>query len=230
MGRGRYPARLRVAPPSADLAARYLRVWPSRELYHNPSAFPLLSSSGLFGNQRPLELDIGCATGDLLLALAAANPEVNYVGIELVAKPLWRAVERAATAQLNNLCFIQADARLACRQIGDKALQTVYIHFPAPLLRKRQRNQLLIGLPILSQLERGLVPGGRLSFMSDQPDLYEQLLSLIPATPQLQLLNPEAWSLPLSNLLKSHYHRRWEARGRPILRAEFIGVMCRNSG
>lgn len=225
MGRGRYPARLKVAPPSPDLATRYLRVWPSRELYHNPTIFPPLSSRGLFGNQRRLELDIGCATGDLLLALAAANPEVNYVGIELVAKPLWRAVERAATAQLSNLCFIQADARLACRQIADAALQTVYIHFPAPLLRKRQRNQLLIAPPILQQIERGLAPDGRLSFMSDQPDLYDQLLTLIPATPRLRLLDPAVWSAQLSDLFKSHYQRRWEARGRPILRAEFVA--CR---
>ncbi|RRR65423.1 MAG: methyltransferase domain-containing protein [Candidatus Viridilinea halotolerans] len=222
MGRGRYPARLKVAPPPPDLAARYLRVWPARELYNHPDAFPPLSAPGIFGNARPLELDIGCATGDLVLALAAARPEVNFVGLDIVAKPLWRAVERATAAQLGNVCFLQADARLACRQIPAATLQSAYIHFPAPLLRNRQRNQLLIALPILHAVECGLVVGGRLSFMSDQPALYEQFLTLLPAIPRLRLLPPEEWSVSLSDLIKSHYHRRWEARGRPILRAELV--------
>ena len=224
MGRGRYPARLNVTAPAPDLAARYLHVWSGRELYTRPEQFPSISSAGLFGNDHPLELDIGCATGDLLLALAALHPEGNYVGLEIVAKPLWRAVERAAAAQLSNLRFLQVDARLACRQIADGALRAAYIHFPAPLLRNRQRNQILIAPPILAQIARGLALGGTLSVMSDQPALYAQLLSLLPALPELRPLPPEAWSVTISDLIKSHYHRRWEERGRPILRVELLRV------
>jgi tRNA (guanine-N7-)-methyltransferase len=222
MGRGRYPARLKVAPPPPELAARYLHIWPGRALYADPTAFPPLSSPGLFGDERPLELDIGCATGDLVLALAALRPEANYVGLEIVGKPLWRAVERAAEAGAPNLRFVQADARLACRQVPDGALRAAYIHFPAPLLRNRQRNQLLIAPAMLAQVERALAPGGRLSVMTDQPALYAQLLALLPAAPGLHLLPPEQWSATISDLVKSHYHRRWEARGRQILRAELV--------
>jgi tRNA (guanine-N7-)-methyltransferase len=207
-------------PPPPEVAARYLQTWPGRELYAQPSTFPPLSSPGLFGDQRPLELDIGCATGDLVLALAGLCPEANYVGLDVVGKPLWRAVERASALQAAHVRFVQADARLACRQVPDGALRTAYIHFPAPLLRNRQRNQLLIAPPLLDQVARGLAPDGMLSFMTDQPALYAQLLAWLPAVPGLRLLPPEQWSVTMSDLLKSHYHRRWEARGRPILRAE----------
>jgi tRNA (guanine-N7-)-methyltransferase len=220
MGRGRYPARLKVVPPPPEVAARYLQIWPGGELYAHPSTFPPLSSPGLFGDARPLELDIGCATGDLVLALAALRPEANYAGLDVVGKPLWRAVERATALQVPHVRFVQADARLACRQVPDGTLRAVYIHFPAPLLRNRQRNQLLIAPSLLNQVARGLAPDGILSFMTDQPALYAQLLALLPEVPGLRLLPPEQWSVTMSDLLKSHYHRRWEARGRPILRAE----------
>jgi tRNA (guanine-N7-)-methyltransferase len=220
MGRGRYPARLRVAPPPLELATRYLLTWRSSELYPHPERFPAVSSPGLFGDDRSLELDIGCATGDLLLALARMRPEANYLGLDIVVKPLWRAVERAAAESLHNVKFLQADARLVYRQIPDDALRAAYLHFPAPLLANRQRNQLLISPALLATMERCLAPGGRLSVMTDQEGVYAELLRLLPGAPGLRLAPPEEWSVAISELLKSHYHRRWEARGRQIWRAE----------
>ncbi len=222
MGRGRYPARLNVTPPPPDLAARYLHDWPGRALYLHPERFPPLSSPGLFGNTHPLELDIGCATGDLVLALAAAHPETNYVGVDIVAKPLWRAVARAAQAGLSNVRFIHADARLIYRTVPDQALRAAYVHFPAPLLRNRQRNQLLISADLLVQMERCLAPGGLLSVMTDHAEVYAELLNLLPVAPGLRLVEPHTWSAWLTAVVTSHYYRRWEARGRQIWRAELV--------
>ncbi|MBP1466149.1 methyltransferase domain-containing protein [Candidatus Chloroploca sp. M-50] len=222
MGRGRYPARLKVVPPPEELAARYLHVWPGHTLYAYAERFPPLSSPGLFGNEQPLALDIGCATGDLVLALAAAYPDRNYVGLDIVAKPLWRAVERAVAADLRNVCFIQADARLAYRQIPAVSLAMAYVYFPAPLLRNRQRNQRLISPILFTQMERCLAPEGRLSIMTDQPALFAECETLLLHHPGLRPLPPEHWSPALTGMIKSHYYQRWEARGRPILRLELM--------
>lgn len=224
MGRGRYPARLNVAPPPPEIAARYLHTWPGRELYAHPESFPPLSSSGLFGDDRPLELDIGCATGDLVLALAALRPEANYVGVDVVGKPIWRAIERAVESGLANVRFVHADARLICRQVPDGALRAAYIHFPAPLLRNSQRKQLLISAGMLAQIERCLMPGGLLSVLTDQPALFDELHALLTGAPALRFAPPEQWSVAMTELVKSHYHRRWEERGRPIMRAELVRV------
>lgn len=224
MGRGRYPARLKVGPPPPELAERHLLTWRSRELYHEPGRFPPVSSPGLFGDGRPLELDIGCATGDLVLALARMRPEANYLGLDIVAKPVWRAVERADEAGLANVKFIQADARLVYPLIPDRALRAAYVHFPAPLLANRQRNQLLISAQLLAAMERCLEPGGVLSVMTDQEGVYEELLRLLPGAPGLRPAAPAEWSVAITELLKSHYHRRWEAKGRQIWRAELVRV------
>lgn len=222
MPRGRYPARLNVSPPDAATAARYYESWPGRELYQQPERFGPLTSPALFGNARPLELDIGCAVGDFLCALAPLRPETNFVGVDIVAKPLYRAVETAAAAGLPNVRFIQADIRLAMARIPAGSLQAAYVHFPAPLLRNRQRRQRLVAPDMLAQIARALQPGGRLSFITDQPDLYAELETILPDVPALTPLPAEQRSQALGDLLKSHYHRRWEARGRPILRMELI--------
>ncbi|NTV62671.1 MAG: methyltransferase domain-containing protein [Oscillochloris sp.] len=220
MGRGRYPARLQVVPPPPEVAARYLLVWPGREIYAQPEAFPPLSSPGLFADERPLEIDMGCATGELVCALAEARPEANYLGVDIALKPLYRAVEVAARRGLANVKFLHSDLLLLYSRIPSVSLRTAYVHFPAPLLRTRQRKQRLVAPTLLDHLQRALIPGGTLSFMTDQPDLYAELLRLLPAAPALRVRDPAAQELALDDLLKSHYHRRWEARGRPIIRTE----------
>ncbi len=220
MSRGRYPARLNVAPPERATAARYYHAWPGHELYAHPERFGPLSSPVLFGNAHPLELDIGCAVGDFLCAIAPLHPVTNFVGVDSVAKPLYRAVETAAAADLPNVQFIHADIRLALTRIPDATLHAAYLHFPAPLLRNRQRRQRLVAPDLLVQLARALQIGGRLSFLTDQPDLYAELQAILLGIPNLVPMPAEQGAQGLSELLKSHYHRRWEARGRPIMRSE----------
>ncbi|NNJ10874.1 methyltransferase domain-containing protein [Chloroflexales bacterium ZM16-3] len=220
MGRGRYPARLQVSLPPPDVAARYLLIWPGREVYASPESFPPISSPGLFGDDKPLEIDIGCATGELACALAEARPEANYLGVDIALKPLYRAVEVASGRDLPNVRFLQSDMLLAYGRIPVEALRAAYVHFPAPLLRNRQRKTRLVAPALLAQMSRALMPGGTLSFITDQPDLYAELLRLLPATPGLRLRDSAEHELALSDLLKSHYHRRWEAKGRQIIRVE----------
>ncbi|WP_129626647.1 tRNA (guanine(46)-N(7))-methyltransferase TrmB [Candidatus Oscillochloris fontis] len=220
MGRGRYPARLQVLPPSAEIAAQYLMIWPGREVYAAPELFPLLCSAALFGNDRPFEVDIGCATGELVCALAAAQPEHNYLGVDIALKPLYRAVEIAAQRGLSNVKFLQSDMLLAYGRIADASLDAAYVHFPAPLLRTRQRKQRLVAPALLEHMQRTLAPMGSLSFMTDQPDLYTEFLRLLAGYPGLRLRAVEEQAAIRRDLLASHYQRRWEARGRPIVRAE----------
>ncbi len=224
MGRGRYPARLQVSPPSPEVGAHYLLIWPGHDFYHNPDAFPPISSPGLFGNDRPLEIDMGCATGELVCALAAARPEANYLGIDISLKPLYRAVEVAASRGLSNLRFLQSDMLMLYGRIPAGALRTAYVHFPAPLMRNRHRKQRMISPTLLQHMQRTLAPSGTFSFITDHEDLYAELLRLLPVAPGLRLRDPAEHEIALTDLLKSHYHRRWEDRGRPILRAELEHV------
>ncbi|MEF3274578.1 MAG: methyltransferase domain-containing protein [Chloroflexus sp.] len=213
MGRGRYPARLHVAPPPPAIAERYYRSWPAHALYHTPTLFPLISAESLFGRSAPLTLEFGCATGEYLCALAAAQPTACFVGVDIVAKPLYRAVERAAAANLANILFIHADARLLYQRIPDASLATIILHFPPPLLRNRQRNQLLVSPQMLACAARTLIPGGYLSFLTDHPALLKLMYELLPAFPALRAQPASASELAI---FESHYHRRWAARGRDI--------------
>ena len=75
--------RKKVPAPDERTAARYLLELPGDRLYREPLAFPRLSSASLFGNEKPLELQIGCGNGEFLCSLARRDHETNFVGVEV---------------------------------------------------------------------------------------------------------------------------------------------------
>ena len=48
----------------------------------------------MFGNDRPVHIEIGMGKGKFLLTLAEKNPDINYIGIEKFSSVLVRAVEK----------------------------------------------------------------------------------------------------------------------------------------
>src|SRR3954447_24883511 len=66
----------------------------------------------VFGNDHPVELEVGSGKGLFLANAAAAGPGHNFVGIELSRKYARRAAERVARRQLGNVRVVAGDARL----------------------------------------------------------------------------------------------------------------------
>ncbi|MCG8349132.1 MAG: methyltransferase domain-containing protein [Chloroflexales bacterium] len=220
MPRGRYPARLKTILPSEKALAHYLIVWGNAELYANPERFPPIGSVQLFGNQQPLALEVGCATGEFLCELAARTPNVNFLGVEIVRKPLYRAVARAVQRSLSNIKFLQVDIRLLCSQLLPDSLQAVYLHFPVPVMTARQRRHGVLTATFLDHVYRALAPGGRLSVITDKPAVFAAVEQLAQHDQRFRLVPLDQHRLAIDEGLKSHHHQLWEERGCAILSCE----------
>src|SRR5260370_1867527 len=109
---------------------QYLRVYDARGLYHHPESFPRLCSHQLFGNSAPLELEVGCGTAEFLCSLASKEPEVNFVGVDVARRPLYKAVEIASLLQLTNVRFLHAKFAQLYPLLEPCSLRQVYVQFP----------------------------------------------------------------------------------------------------
>jgi len=65
----------------------------------------------VFGNDHPVELDIGFGKGLFLLNASQASPHANFVGIEILRKYQLYAATRFAKRGLKNVRLVKADAR-----------------------------------------------------------------------------------------------------------------------
>lgn len=211
---------IRPRPLDDREVAHYLRIYDARALYQHPKDYPPLCSPSLFGNDAPLELEVGCGTAEFLCALAAAEREVNFVGVDIARRPLYKAIGYAAALQLTNLRLLQANFTRLYPLLAPSSLRRVYVHFPDPHTRpKFQRRRIVTG-EFLSAIHRALVPGGSLSVMTDHAALFQEMLAVVEADGRYQKTHAERYLTGFEPALKSRYQRIWERHGLPILRLE----------
>jgi len=136
----------------------------------------------VFGNDRPVEIEIGPGRGDVLVAYASARPEVNFFAIEHlrgVAEALAARLERTGLA---NARVIAADARCVVERLVPTASVAAYhIYFPDPWPKRRHEKRRLFDAHFGAALRRTLAPGGIVHVATDLPDLFAAIGTALAA-------------------------------------------------
>ena len=88
----------------------------------------------VFGNQNPVQIEVGMGKGRFIMDMARLHPEVNYIGIEMYDSVLLRAVQKIEQLEekLPNLYFIRTDARNLPEIFGKEEVDRIYLNFSDP--------------------------------------------------------------------------------------------------
>lgn len=210
---------IKAIPPEPEVAAKYLAYWPQAELYHHPERFPRVTSAGLFGNAQPLEVEVGCGTGEFLCSLAAEESEHNFVGVDVWTKVIYRAVRNAAEQALDNIKFIRAPFEMTYPLLVPDSVRAVYVHYPDPNLRLREQHR-IFNPAFLDAMHLTLEPGGRLHVVSDHTELFEEMLTLVEEDGRWHKTHAERSLVGYEPSVKSRYQQLWEKHKVPPLRFE----------
>ena len=93
--------------------------------------------------ERPLTVEIGFGMGRSLVLMAKANPERNFVGIEVHVPGIAQCVYEAGMAGVTNLRVLDADAIQVLREMPDNSINTVQLYFPDPWQKNVTLNAVL---------------------------------------------------------------------------------------
>jgi tRNA (guanine-N7-)-methyltransferase len=205
---------LRPIDPTLDL---------SRHLFVLEELAPAWDAAALFGREAPLEIEVGSGKGLFLSAAAAGDPQANFLGIEIMAKYARFAAARLAQRELANARMMHGDAQHFFKAwLGDACLRAVHVYFPDPWWKARHKKRRVMNEPFLRDVERTLVPGGRLHFWTDVEEYFNTSLELLAAT--TGLAGPyEVAEQPADHDLdyRTHFERRMRLHAAPVYRAEF---------
>src|SRR5215217_4526832 len=153
--------------------ARRAAVDPSPYLLDLEGGSAPVSWAAIFGNDHPVELEVGSGKGLFLANAGMANPERNFLGVELARKYARRAAERVAKKGLANVRVLPGDAKLfLARYVPPRSLRAVHVYFPDPWWKKRHRKRRVFGEPLVADIERGLEPGGELRVATDVEEYF----------------------------------------------------------
>lgn len=126
-----------------------------------------------FGNDNPVEIEIGCGKGKFLLARAQAEPNVNFLGIDMAWKWMKFGIRRAEKHGLENLRFIKYDANLVLKYgVPGESVSVFHVYFPDPWPKTRHRKRRIVTGAFLSMLYERLVTNGLVELATDYHDYY----------------------------------------------------------
>lgn len=166
--------------------------------------------SAEFGRSAPLKVELGFGNGDYLVRSAAADPEANYLGIEMTWGSVWRALRSTRKGGLRNVRLLLEDARVALLwTLPERGVQDFTGLFPCPWPKKRHAKNRLFSPAFLCLCNSRLVDGGALTVVTDAPAYRDQMLEEITLAETGMATTLE--TIPAS--FGTKYERKWQAGG-----------------
>lgn len=178
------------------------RAWDRRwaDLGRNTRELPPgpLDLAGWFGREAPVLLEIGSGMGETTAQLAAAQPELNYLAVEVYQPGLGQLLLRIENLGLENLRLLRGDAiDVLTDHIPPGSLAGVRVFFPDPWPKKRHHKRRLVQPDFVALVASRLAPGAVLHLATDWASYAEHMMAVCEAEPLLRNVfadEPGGWA------------------------------------
>ena len=174
---------------------------------------PILDCGAVFGDENPVEIELGIGKGRFLIDAAQRCPSVNFVGVEWAGKYLRIAHTRCLKRKLANVRLVKAEAREFVEFfLPSASIQAFHLYFPDPWPKKRHHKRRLFNDDFVAEVVRVLIPGGNLWLATDHDEYFQVMLEVLDGCPSLRQT-----SLPWEGVC-TNYEDKFVARGAHINR------------
>lgn len=126
----------------------------------------------IFGNDRPVVLELACGRGEYALALARLYPDRNFVGVDIKGARIWAGAHRAGREGLENVRFLRIFIEHLDDYFNFREVSEIWITFPDPYPKKRHAKKRLTSTRFLDLYRRVLSPDGAVHLKTDSEKLY----------------------------------------------------------
>ena len=145
----------------------------------------------VFARKAPLIIEIGFGNGECLAEMAEANPDQDYIGIE-VHKPgvghLILKLEQNNTANVRIYCHDAVE--ILEQRIAENSLRSVHLFFPDPWPKKRHHKRRIVRPDFIDLIATKLQPEGHFHAATDWENYAEDMLAVISACKMLRNDSP----------------------------------------
>ncbi len=154
-------------------------VWPRMGLNVENGMLDLTQT---FGRAAPVVLEIGFGMGDSLVEMAKAEPEKNYIGIEVHTPGVGRLLNNADEQGLGNIRVFEHDAiEVLDKCIPDGSLSTVQLFFPDPWHKKKHHKRRIVKAEFAQAMRKKLKVGGVFHMATDWENYAEHMMEVMSA-------------------------------------------------
>jgi tRNA (guanine-N7-)-methyltransferase len=180
----------------------------------------------VFGNDRPVEIEVGFGKGLFLLSAAQTHPKINFLGVEIERKYQLYTATRIAKRNLVNVRLVCGDARFVLAEaVPPDSVEAVHVYFPDPWWKTRHRKRRLFTVDFVAACSRVLRPGGRLHVATDVEDYFTEIRGLLTQQAELrESSTPLVKDAAYEQDYLTNFERKYRKAGKPIWRAVYEKV------
>lgn len=178
--------------------------------------FARIDPHTIFGNDAPIEIDLGCGDGSFLIQMAQQFPERNFLGVERLLGRAKKVARKAERAGLTNCKVLRLESKYTIEWLFPEAsIDRLHLLCPDPWPKERHHKRRLVQQDFLEVLYNTIKPGGEFCFKTDHPEYYEWVCEEMKTFKKFQV---QDWPGDAFFYPKTDFQIQWEAEGKPIHR------------
>lgn len=163
-------------------------------------------------------LEIGFGKGEHMAALAAANPDIGFIGCEPFQTGVVGALNHIDEKNLSNIRIHMGDALEVLERLPDASLGRVFLLHPDPWPKARHAKRRFMNPGPLDMVARKLRPGGEFRVATDHPIYMEWTVMQMNRRDDFLWTaeKPADWEVRPEDWPATRYGLWAESEGRPI--------------
>lgn len=193
----------------------------------NPDPEKKIDWQKRFGNDHPIEIEVGSGKGAFITTLAKQNPDKNFVALEIQTTAAGIILRTKLENDLTNLQILRGDAADIDAFFPEDSTNVIYLNFSDPWPKTRHEKRRLTYKSFLTKYQRVLSANGHIEFKTDNSGLFDYSVQSMNnygmhfdfVSVDLHHEKPEI----LEKNIETEYEHKFAAKGNPIycLHADF---------
>ncbi|HHS8164788.1 TPA: tRNA (guanosine(46)-N7)-methyltransferase TrmB [Streptococcus pyogenes] len=175
----------------------------------------------VFGNDRPIHIEVGSGKGEFITGMALKNPDINYIGIDIQLSVLSYALDKVLASEVPNVKLLRVDGSSLTNYFEDGEVDMMYLNFSDPWPKTKHEKRRLTYKDFLDTYKRILPEHGEIHFKTDNRGLFEYSLASFS---QYGMTLRQIWlDLHASNYegnVMTEYEEKFSNKGQVIYRVE----------
>ncbi|HEP1223321.1 TPA: tRNA (guanosine(46)-N7)-methyltransferase TrmB [Streptococcus pyogenes] len=175
----------------------------------------------VFGNDRPIHIEVGSGKGGFITGMALKNPDINYIGIDIQLSVLSYALDKVLASEVPNVKLLRVDGSSLTNHFEDGEVDMMYLNFSDPWPKTKHEKRRLTYKDFLDTYKRILPEHGEIHFKTDNRGLFEYSLASFS---QYGMTLRQIWlDLHASNYegnVMTEYEEKFSNKGQVIYRVE----------
>ena len=175
---------------------------------------PPLDWRAFFGNDQPVEVEVGPGKGVYLATAGALQPGTNFVGVELAKKYAMLAAQRVVKAGLGNVRVVAGDAQKFLDEfVPERSVDVLHVYFPDPWWHRKRR---VVNERFVDRASKIVRMGGELRVMTDVEEYFREIVELVRAHPAFEARDESRVEAGDSWQIQTNFANKFRVEGRPF--------------